>query len=248
MSAGGLQTTWVDYGAELCMGCTGAGCECRSGCPARKELVKKGLNPDRVIEGPESEWKKPYRLPNDAWVLVCPSSDLFQDQALPFVPRVLDLVRDLPWLNFIILTKHPENAKDVLPEIPLPNLWIGTSAGTQKKLDERVRLLYEVPAVGYVISVQPLLEHLNLVEYLSNERLKLVVVGCEMGRNARPCDNKWIKSILNQCDCYGVDWFITRYRDEDGNLITLPTYNGRGSNEPSRPSFVSKKEKPLPNH
>ena len=248
MSAGGFQTIWVDYRWEPHSGCPGCA-EVGGNCPARLDLIRKGRDPNLIVQSSPSEWKRPYQFKNGAWVLAGAETEFFADGAKYWLDDAFDMMRELSWLQWIILTKQLPNAMKYLPREPIPNLWVGTSAGTQEALDERVPMLYELPVAGYVISAQPLLEPLEMSRYLLKPNLKLVVVGCEMGgKNARPCDIEWIKDIHAACACYGVSSFVTRYRTPGGLIINAPTYNGRGSHEPSRPSFVPWSMRSGPQH
>jgi protein gp37 len=49
---------------------------------------------------------------------------------------------------------------------PLPNLMLGVTAGTQKAADERIPLLLRAPAAGRFVSVEPMLEEVDLKRYL----------------------------------------------------------------------------------
>lgn len=169
--------------------------------------------------------------------MASPDAEFFADGAAAWIPNALDLMRELWWLQWIILTKRVDNAMKYLPRDPIPNLWVGTSAGTQRSLVERVPMLYELPVAGCVLSLQPVVEPLEISKYLIKPNLQLVVVGCEMGKNPRFCDIEWLKDIRAACDCYGVTSFLTRYRTPSGILVTPETYNHRRSNERSRPSW-----------
>lgn len=53
-----------------------------------------------------------------------------------------------------------------VPVWPLPNLWLGVSTGTQKAADERIPDLLSTPATVRFISAEPLLEPLDLSEWI----------------------------------------------------------------------------------
>jgi protein gp37 len=100
---------------------------------------------------------------------------------------LLVLIHDTPNLDWLLLTKRPENWADCLhraicatnfaagtagyakwvtdwrsglhaPE----NVWIGASVGTQARVDARLRALLTIPARVRFLSCEPLLENLDL--------------------------------------------------------------------------------------
>ena len=235
MSAGGLQTGWVQKALDLWVGCHCCGSECLR-CYARTLLIRKGRNPDLIVRGPVSDWLRVRTFKSGEWVMLCPSSDLFLSEAERWIPAVFDMISSRPDLVFIALTKRLENARHFLPSKPFPNLWLGTSAGTQESLDQRVPMLYKVPATRYIISAQPLLEPIDVRPYLRNPKLKLVVTGCEMGKDARFCDKSWLTDVRKQCRSGGVECFITRHR-EGTQLVNHRARDGRRSHNPLNTTY-----------
>jgi protein gp37 len=91
--------------------------------------------------------------------------------------ELFTLIKDTPNLDWLILTKRPENVmpfRDDLcyPETgcpifndddPMPdNVWIGTSVEDQKTADERIPHLLKIPAKVRFLSCEPLLDHIDL--------------------------------------------------------------------------------------
>lgn len=119
---------------------------------------------------------------------------------------------------------------------PLPNVAFGVSVEDQKTADERIPLLLEAKARGWIkwafISGEPLLEDFNLKtvtdlngvydtldgtlengdRYISEDfsypKLDWVIIGGESGPKARPMHPDWVRSIRDQCKEAGVPfWF-----------------------------------------
>jgi protein gp37 len=237
MSAGGVQSTWVDAILDLWVGCTPCSPGCYN-CTTLKKQREEGTT--GLVIRDFSEWDRVRELKKGSLVMLCPASDAFLDQAIErgWVKDLFALVASHPDLIFLILTKRLSNAKKVMPEVPLPNLWLGTSVENQEAADERIPELYSIPAAGYIISVQPLIDAINLMPYLSHPKLKKVIVGGELGDRARYCDLEWIKSIQEQCDRAGVKCFVTRYT-VNGRRITLPTITRRPSHAKGRYNYGS---------
>lgn len=125
--------------------------------------------------------------------------------------------------TILILTKRAKRLSILSePGIYIPdNLWIGVTTENQRTADERIPYLLQVPGKRW-LSVEPLLEEIDFSEYLfidtekypdGNEKyigkqIHQVIVGCETGRNARPCKIEYIESIVQQCEWAGIPCFV----------------------------------------
>lgn len=97
----------------------------------------------------------------------------------------------------------------------LPNAWLGTSCEDQAAADERIPHLLRCPAAVRFLSCEPLLGPVDILEHLAfigegheDFGINWVIVGGESGKNARPCDIGWIRSIVQQCKAAGVPVFV----------------------------------------
>lgn len=77
---------------------------------------------------------------------------------------------------------------------PLPNVWLGVSVENRKQRD-RIIALNETPAAVRFLSLEPLLEDLELsaawIFYID-----WLIAGGESGGNARPCYVAWLRNIV----------------------------------------------------
>ncbi len=64
--------------------------------------------------------------------------------------------------------------------------------------DFRLPIFKSLPIKHKSIMVSPLLEHVDISEYL-DESIEEVAVGGESGVNARPCNYDWILDLRRQC-------------------------------------------------
>lgn len=128
--------------------------------------------------------------------------------------------------RFVILTKRADRMHEYvkyrverLGYSVLPNVILGVSAENQKYADERIPLLLQTPAACRMVSAEPLLgpiDMLNDVPYLVSgyldppfdDRIDWVVCGGESGPGARPCEITWIRDIVRQCKDAGVACFV----------------------------------------
>ena len=129
-----------------------------------------------------------------------------------FFSHVVDGTPNLIWQ---VLTKRPHNIARLMPtdrmnKIPVrENLWLGTSVGSEGSARKMIsHLIRSDLSAKRFLSCEPLLERLDLSEYLATKRIDWVIVGGESGRNARRCDVEWIQAITLQCEAHGVACFV----------------------------------------
>ena len=106
-----------------------------------------------------------------------------------------------------------------LAKPPLENLWLGTSVESQKYADERIPLLLQTPAAVRFLSVEPMLEAVDINDRRDwlmpaigkpedAPRVDWVICGGESGTGARPFNLAWAESLQEQCKVAGVAFFM----------------------------------------
>lgn len=93
----------------------------------------------------------------------------------------------------------------------LPNVWIGTSIATQADADANIPQLVRIPAAVRFLSVEPLLERIDLSLHLSLGEIGWVIVGGESGPRSRPMDGQWLDQIIRQTREANVPLFVKQY-------------------------------------
>ena len=153
----------------------------------------------------------------------CASLADWLDDEVPieWLADLLKLIHDTPNLDWLLLTKRPQNWADriaaVWKDCDAPflrdweedylvgwlegrapdNIRIGTSVENQEMADERIPNLLEIPARVRFLSCEPLLEEVDLYR----------VRGALM-EGAETC-HRGIAHDERKCDCaFGVDWVI----------------------------------------
>lgn len=101
-------------------------------------------------------------------------------------------------------TEHPP----AVWQWPLPGVWIGVSCEDQKRADERIPILLQVPAAVRWISYEPALEAVDFSAHLAGGQISWVVGGGESGPNSRACDVEWLRSMVRQCRAVGCRAFV----------------------------------------
>lgn len=138
-------------------------------------LGEWGKTGTRVIAS-EAMWREPVKWNKEAAAagerrrVFCASlADVFEgpdtmpESALPAVvsarARLMHMIEATPLLDWLLLTKRPENVMRLLPDgFKFPaNIWIGTSVENQEMAEKRIPELLKVPARVRFLSMEPLL-------------------------------------------------------------------------------------------
>lgn len=151
---------------------------------------------DPVAKKSNGEYKiKPGQL-----VFLCFSSDFFVEDADSWRDECWQMMKERSDLNFLFLTKRIERFYDCIPfdwGDGYENVTIGCTIENQEMADYRLSIFSRLPVSHKNIICQPLIERIDIEQYLSG--VELVVVGGESDRNARPLDYDWVLHIRNQC-------------------------------------------------
>ena len=127
------------------------------------------------------------------------------------------LIEQTPNLDWLILTKRPQNVLDMVPSAWLEhwpeNVWMGTSVEDQQAANTRIPALLKVPARVRFLSCEPLLSPVDL--YLTSpvfgdsadpedwtqvyDHIDWVIAGGESGPNARIMPLEAARSLRDQC-------------------------------------------------
>jgi protein gp37 len=140
--------------------------------------------------------------------------DLFhKDVDANWIDLILGVVKDQPRHIYIFLTKRPKR----MAHWRFPNnCWLGVTAENQKRADERIPVLLEIPAAVRFVSVEPMLERVKLsLRYHSHgiqghRKLDWVICGGETGPGARPMKLEWARNLRNQCQNAEVPFFFKK--------------------------------------
>jgi protein gp37 len=137
-------------------------------------------------------------------------ADVFDGhESLPPVRAELwKLVRKCSELDWLILTKRPQNIEGMLPPdwgAGWENVWLGTSV-EDLRVAQRVDILRKVPATApRFISYEPALGPLH--EIPSLDGISWVIYGGESGKGYRPADPQWARDMRDRCARDGVTFF-----------------------------------------
>jgi protein gp37 len=180
------------------------------------------------------KWNAEARTNNHRKRVFCASmGDVFEAHPMLDSERVKlwQLIEQTPMLDWLLLTKRPENIMQMIPDVwasGLPvNVWVGTSVEDQQRADERIPELLRVPARVRFLSCEPLLGPVDISiipdalyeagmpfswNKLSDGRgIHWVICGGESGPGARPMHPDWARSLRDQCEAAGVAYHFKQW-------------------------------------
>lgn len=166
------------------------------------------------------QWNRRATQQGDRARVFCASmADVFEDSHSLDTSRerLWELISETPMLDWLLLTKRPENMLRIAPwKGNWPNnIWAMTTAENQLYAEKRVPLLLEVPAAVHGLSVEPMLGCVDLTAWL--DKIDWVIVGGESGGKARPMQPEWVRYLRDQCLEANVPFFFKQW----GNWMPL---------------------------
>jgi protein gp37 len=126
--------------------------------------------------------------------------------------EALDVIRKCRSLDWLILTKRPQNIRKMLPPDwgaeGWPHVWLGVTTENMAEARRRIPILLRVPARVHWLSVEPLLEPLDLRPWLGRG-IDWIIVGGESGtKAARYMDPEWARDLRDQCRTARAGFFF----------------------------------------
>lgn len=237
------QIAWCNHTFNPWMGCrrVSPACEhCYAEWWVTYRMGKRlwGNHPRQRTSGPWREvrkWNRDAAAAGEVRRVFCGSfMDIFED--FPSLDEwrrdVWQVVRDSPWLFFLLLTKRPENITHMLPDDlqGASNVGLGTTVESRNYL-ARLDHLCRIPAAVHFVSCEPQLEEIDFRPWL------------QPGGAARPHSVSWIitggeskQGKDHQPRPYHLDWPLRIIRD--GHDAGVPVFVKQlGSNRIGRPGW-----------
>ena len=209
--------SWCDHTFNPWIGCTKVSEGCRN-CYAeqfatgRMGLDAWGPSADRHVTKTWPQvprWDRAARDAGERRRVFCASlADVFEDHvtANEYRPRLWDLIRRCESLDWLLLTKRPENVGRMLPADwgdGWPHVWLGATV-EDDRVARRLDALRAVPAALRFVSYEPALGPLDHVD-LSG--IGWVIYGGESGPGYRADDPNWARAMRDRCRAEGVAFF-----------------------------------------
>lgn len=149
---------------------------------------------------PIEKYKNGHYKMKSSLIYVCFSSDFFIEEADQWRKECWQMIKERQDCTFLFLTKRIERFYKCIPDDwqdGYKNVVIGCTIENQKNADKKLSLFKDMPIVHKNIIAQPLLEHINIENYLDN--IELVVAGGESDYQARLLNYDWILDLRKQC-------------------------------------------------
>ncbi len=212
------------------------GCKkCSDGCKycyIHKGDLKRNVNTNDIVK--TKDFNKPIeKLKNGSYkiksgiVYLCFSTDFFIEEADHWRNECWKIIKERSDLIFLFLTKRIDRFFKCIPDDwkdGYDNVVICCTIENQKNADYKLEIFRNLPIKHKCITVQPLLEKVDIQKYLDN--IELVVVGGESDFNARPLDYNWVLDIREQCISKKVEFEFRQcgtHFIKDGKEYTLQT-------------------------
>jgi protein gp37 len=220
--------SWTHHTFNPWIGCTKISDGCDN-CYAerdwdhKKGLVAWGSGKPRHRTGP-ANWQQPIRW-DDACrrqgirqrVFCASLADVF-DPEVPDAWRedLFTLIKRTPNLDWLLLTKRVglmaaffRDFRDA--QWPWPHVSLGTSIEIQG-FNWRGTMLAAIPAARRFVSIEPMLNVVDIREYASS--IQEVIVGGESGPHARLCPHPLaVREVRDQCMALGVRFCFKQWGD-----------------------------------
>jgi protein gp37 len=230
--------SWTHHTFNPWWGCVKVSPACAH-CYAERDSKRYGF----TVWGPDSDrrffgdahWKEPRhwnaharRLGQRRRVFCASMADICEIVTRPDIAaqmeharaRLWTLIEETPHLDWLLLTKRPENFKRLLPatwfEQPQPNVWLMTTVEDQPHADRRLTHLLNTPAIVHGVSYEPALGAVDFSPYIGAGRRTLVgldwiVAGGESGGQARPSHVAWFRAVRDACQRAGVPFHFKQW-------------------------------------
>lgn len=193
-----------------------SGCKkCSEGCKycyIHKGDYKRKINTNDVIKTkdfykPIEKFKNGNYKIKSGLVYLCFSSDFLIEEADDYRNGCFKMIKERSDLKFLFLTKRIDRFMKIIPNdwgMGYDNVIVGCTVENQKNVDYKLKIFRSLPIKHKYIILQPLIEHVNIDDYLDD--IKLVVVGGESDYNARPLNYDWVLDIRKSCMKKGVNF------------------------------------------
>ena len=216
---------WTDHTFNPWLGCTKVSPACdhcyaenwakRTGSATLWQGERRRTRPEYWRQPPK--WNAAAREAGSRARVFCASlADVFDNQVPPdWRGDLWALIAATPDLDWLLLTKRPQNILKMLPEDwaeGRANVWLGTTVENRTEAARRLPHLLAAPARKHFLSCEPLLGPLYLPDGSDpRHRIDWVIAGGESGPNARPTQPEWVQGVRDRCGEIGAAFFFKQW-------------------------------------
>ncbi|SDN12267.1 DUF5131 family protein [Lachnospira pectinoschiza] len=152
-----------------------------------------------------------YKVKSGEKIRVCMNSDFFLEEADMWRDEAWAIIRQRPDVIFWLLTKRPERVSNCLPYDwgdGWENVMFNVSCENQKRADERIPILLDLPFKHKGIMCAPFIGPVSIKKYLPENQIEQVLCDGENYNGARPCHYEWVKQLHDECKEYNVGFIF----------------------------------------
>lgn len=226
--------SWTDATFNPWWGCVKISPACDN-CYAERDSIRYGHHiwgkdslrrffTDKHWEGPV-KWNRDAEREGTRKRVFCASmADVMEDRRDldESRTRLYSLIQRTPHLDWLLLTKRPQNFERLLPPAwllnPEPNVWLGTTVESPKYF-WRVKELISVRAVCHFLSLEPLTEALPGLPLFD---IEWVIAGGESGGMAvRPASPEWFREIRDAATARKIPFHFKQWGEHGPDLVRI---------------------------
>ena len=212
------------------------GChKCSDGCLycyIHKGDLKRGIDTGDIVKT-KNFYKPIEKLNNGEYkmksglVYLCFSTDFLIEEADEWRKECFKMIKERPDCEFLFLTKRIDRFNKCIPSdwnSGYDNVVVCCTIENQKNADYKLSIFKDLPIKHKCITIQPMLEQINIEKYLDG--IELVVVGGESDKFARPLNYDWVLDIKRQCINKNVNFEFRQcgtHFIKDGKMYKLQT-------------------------
>jgi len=148
-----------------------------------------------------------YKIKSGEMLRVCMTSDFFLEEADEFRDEAWKIIRERSDVKFFLLTKRPQRVLSHLPsdfENGYENVFFNVSCENQRRADERIPILLDLPFKHKGVMCAPFIGRVTLESYLATGQIEQVLCDGENYVNPRECHFEWVKSLSDECRRHNV--------------------------------------------
>lgn len=169
-----------------------------------------------------------WKFPSGTHFWLCFTSDLLIEEADEWRDEIWQIIRTRSDCHFTFLTKRIDLLSKCLPDDwgeGYDNVTIGCTVENQVRANFRMPIFLSLPIKHRMVMVEPMLEKVNLSQWLFPASIEGVSVGGESGKYARPLDFNWVLDMHRQCAAAGIPFHFHQtgsYLIKNGRQYTIP--------------------------
>lgn len=246
---------WTDHTWNIARGCTKVDSDCKFCYMYRDSYGNQRYDPMQVVRT-KTVFNFPLKLKEPSKIFTSSLTDVFHEAIDPYRKEMWEIIMKCPQHTFQILTKRPEriNQNLYVEKMPdgmfkqhrnMPNVWLGTSIGSQEGLRRLSILGHSVWRGFKFLSLEPLHGPIDFEKQVCDRcgapifdhaEIGWVIIGGESGNDIgkyryRECNIEWIESLIEFCKHSGVPVFIKQLGTHLAKKMKLKDRHGRDWNE-----------------